>query len=361
MQVLIVGGGLAGACLAAALGQSGCTVTVIERSRVASTASAVPLAVLQPVTGKRLSVESAHVAGMELTGRWLDSAGESIARPWPLLRVALDEATAAEWRRRMPLLAASASNLVQWCDAEQCRRLEPLASEQVRGGVRIAAARIVRMPALVQHLMQKGRAAVVSGVDVTAVGETEDGVWADGSDGVRRHAQALWLCEGAAGRLIPEVARELQYVGGELVELESPQAPEFMAGSACHSVRVPLEWRTDVGADRRPALQRVVLSATYKPGMWPARLRAEGVTQLWAEAREALPGLLDGARVVSGWSGVRPVLRKMHPWVGAAPGFGGRVRLLTGLGSRGLLLGPMLAESEARWAMEEAKKREPSR
>jgi glycine/D-amino acid oxidase-like deaminating enzyme len=35
--------------------------------------------------------------------------------------------------------------------------------------------------------------------------------------------------------------------------------------------------------------------------------------------------------------------------------------VLTGLGSRGLLLGPMLAESEARWAMEESKKREPSR
>jgi glycine/D-amino acid oxidase-like deaminating enzyme len=361
MQVLIVGGGLAGACLAAALGQVGCTVTVIERSQVASAASAVPLAVLQPVTGKRLSVESAHVAGMELTGRWLDRAGESIARRWPLLRVALDEATAAEWHRRIPLLAQNASNLVQWCDADTCRVLEPLASPGVRGGVRIADARIVRMPLLVEYLLKLGRAAVVSGVDVTAVGEAEDGVWADCSDGVRRHAQALWLCEGAAGRLIPEVARELQYVGGELVEVESPQAPEFMAGSACHSVRVPADWRTDVGAGRRPAMHRVVLAATYKPGMWPARLRAEGVTQLLSEASEALPGLLDGARVVSGWSGVRPVLRRMHPWVGAAPGFGSRVRVLTGLGSRGLLLGPMLAESEARWALEESKKREPSR
>lgn len=361
MQVLIVGGGLAGACLAAALGEAGCTVTVIERSRVASAASAVPLAVLQPVTGKRLSVEAAHVAGMELTGRWLDAAGESIARRWPLLRVALDDRTAAEWHRRIPLLAQNASQLVEWCDAATCRTLEPLSSERVRGGVRIADARLVRMPLLVEHLLKQGRAVVVPGVDVTAVGECDDGVWADCSDGVRRHAQALWLCEGSAGRLVAEVARELQYVGGELVELESPQAPEFMAGSACHSVRVPLDWRTDVGADGRPALQRVVLSATYKPGMWPARLRAEGVTQLLSEASAALPGLVEGARVVSGWSGVRPVLRRMHPWVGAAPGFRGRVRLLTGLGSRGLLLGPMLAESEARWAVAEGKKREPSR
>jgi glycine/D-amino acid oxidase-like deaminating enzyme len=336
MRVAIVGAGLAGAALASALGQRGAEVTVFDETGAAAGASGVPVGVLQPLPGLRLSLDPENLAGMAETCAWLDAhAPVDSWRPTSLLRLAPSTEYGASWPQRV---ARMPEGLATWCDAEAVRQREPLLAVGDQGGVWLPQARTVRVPLLVSALLRQGRAAVLSGLRVQAVAETPDAAWVVLADGERRPFDRVWVAAGTrTPALLPELAPLSTPMPGEVLLVQSRLAPTAVVG-----------WRGNIVPMGPPVdgWHSLVISATYAPGESEARVTSAGQDELWDRLVEALPQVAASARRVGAWCGVRPVLQSMQPQLGVVPNYT-RVRVSWGLGSRGLLLAIRTARLEA--------------
>jgi hypothetical protein len=300
-------------------------------------ASGVSWGLLQPLTGMRLRVDAAQVAAMSRTVAWLDqplSAGTSVRRG--VLRLALDDAHATMWSRRVQ----AAAPVGTWLDAAACHALQPGLSGAVRGGVWVPDARVVAVRAWTEALRRASGARVHWGVRVEGLDEQASGVRLHGRDRagnpVGLCADRVWVCAGLGAEALLGLAGDtgpLAPMQGEQWWVRLREAPRVVVGHRGHLLG---------GGGTRG-----LLSATYAPAPFE-----EGVTgagrALWDRLHEAAPGLMAGARVEGAWAGVRPATRARdrEVWAGEVPGWSA-VRVLGGLGSRGLLWAPTLAYREA--------------
>ena len=317
MHVVVIGAGIAGASSAYFLARAGARVTVVDAGLHA--ASRVPSALINPVRGQSGGVDARALEGMAFTWallRELGAAGWSVPHGQTgVLRPIPDDRARARFERNLP--AALRHEWLAPADAP-----ESLAS---------GWAHALHLP---------------------------EGGWLDGG----ALADALLGASGARvvrGRAQDWTARTVTLAGGDTLPAETlpADAAVFCGGS------VGSTWRGEAGTHRMgtlltldravtgvpvsfgaylaPAAAGGVLGATFEtpaPTWMPEGLPLGSLGWLLGKG-EALTGLR-GARVTGHWTGSR--LSGLR----AGPQPDGTWRL-SGLSSKGFLLGPLLAHGLA--------------
>jgi len=338
-RVAVVGAGIAGAALAGALVRRGAEVAWIERRpEMAAEASGNPVGVLMPrptldggPTGRLSAAAFRHVLA-ECADRGIPVGGDGV------LELAGDPAVVARHARldEAGMLDPVDGRIV---DPAEASRIAGVALD--RPAIWYRRAGHVAPPALVRALA--GMAELRPGIEVTGL-ERVGAVWRlIGVDGaVVDEAETVIVAGGAASRaLAPFGELPLRAVRGQLSEL-----PETALSRRLRAVLT-------FGGYLTPAIGgRHITGATYEregfdPADWPQPVAADGHERI----RSAMPPLIgawfEATVPIGGRAAIRATTPDRLPIAGELPDAGGAgtgVHALTGLGSRGLVTAPLLAE-----------------
>lgn len=317
MKLLIVGGGVAGASAAYFAARAGHHVTLLDAG--AGRSSDVPAALLNPVRGQSGKVEPQALAGLRFTwallaelqalGHVIPHSQTGVLRPVP------DEKTQRKWAAALPAEMPHVWREPAGFPSGWHRVLDVPEGGWVSGAALVGAlkrasgARLVRGKAL---RIRAGGAALESG----EVLEAERVIFCGGSFGAEFSHQNDGQREGATHR-----------AGSLLLLGQAPQQP------------------LSFGAYLAPAAVGGVLGATFEaPTASHAAALAGGLPLRsldWLLQKGAALSDLSGVQITGRWTGVRlSALRSERDALG--------VYHLSGLGSKGFLLGPLLARKLVR-------------
>ncbi|WP_261663970.1 FAD-binding oxidoreductase [Deinococcus sp. Marseille-Q6407] len=320
-ELLVVGAGIAGAAVAYWAAQAGWQVTVVDAGP-GTAASEVPSALLNPVRGQSGKVPARAAEGLALTwalieqmetqGQLVPHGRTGVLRPVP------DEATQQRFQRNLSGLEHS------WWAPQEVPDLAPgwqAALFLPQGGW-------VDGAALCRALLNVSGARRVTGRVVAA-----EGSWVQLADGTRLAADALVWCGGSFGSdMRPEGQQPAQgHRAGTLLRLAQSPGPR------------PLSF----GGYLAPAAVGGILGATFeRPTAHWSAVQLPLSSLDWLLERGGRLRSLAGLEVSGQWSGTRlSGLRAGPADLGTAAPEQGRAGQweLTGLGSKGYLLGPLLA------------------
>lgn len=315
---VVIGAGIAGASVAYFLSQAGFAVTVVDARQ--HTASHVPSALLNPVRGQSGQVDEQAIQGMrftwglvaELTSQGFDipHGQDGVLRPIP------DDKTRAKFERNLP-----ATLKAEWLSPADSP--EPLSP---------GWAHVLHLPeagwldgqALCQALLRASGATVIHG---------------------RAHqVNGDWRLE--SGEIILSRRRNpdtsLIFCGGSVGSTWAGERATHRMGSMLRLSHAPTRLPLSFGAYVSPDVRGGVLGGTFEaPGQrWQApELPLDSLAWLLGKG-EALTDLR-GVGVTGVWTGSR------LSGLTCGPQQDGTWRL-TGLSSKGFLLGPLLASGLAR-------------
>jgi tRNA 5-methylaminomethyl-2-thiouridine biosynthesis bifunctional protein len=316
-RVAIIGGGIAGACLFRAFASQGVTAAVVASD--APSASAGPAALVTPRLDAGLAAPAALFARTFARARTVHAA-TVLARG--ALQLAVGPKDAARFA------AICASNLFE---PGEVRMLSPAESsarlgESAPGGLEIESALVVDpaplldLPRIVRHVAQLQRG---------------EGVWRllDPEGGVVAEAEAVIVAAGLAS------ADLLANLPLRPVRGQASVAPgATLAGSTVL-----------FGGYAAPTQDGVVFGATHDRDDEDLEPRLADHVRNLESLSAVLPGLAStfSGRPLEARTGVRATTRDYMPIAGAMDG----LFVLTGLGSRGFSLAPLLADHVAALAL----------
>ncbi|ANN73463.1 tRNA (5-methylaminomethyl-2-thiouridine)(34)-methyltransferase MnmD [Bordetella bronchialis] len=345
-DVAVVGGGIAGAAIAQALGLRGIPVTVFDPLGDSSAHGGHAAAALTPLVARDDNVRArlSRAGSQRAWSRWGALPGD--ARPWRCgtLQLSRDAGRAADAASVLRALAFPAS-WVQAVDAAQAAVIAGLPLS--RGGLYFAAGMRVRPHALIQALLATpGIRRMPARIARVA---HRDGAWRLYADTGREAGQAaIVILANALG------ARDVLDASGLLGPLPRVAQMHALAGE------VTLLPAGDLGGGPRcivggegyllPAVDGwCVAGSTYVHGAVESHVSAAGQEVNIAKAAGLLgdPGLPASVRAAAGtlpgWAGWRAVMPGRLPAIGPlshAPG----IYLATGYASRGLSWAALAAD-----------------
>jgi tRNA 5-methylaminomethyl-2-thiouridine biosynthesis bifunctional protein len=354
-SALVIGAGLAGCLVAAALARRGWRIDLLERApAVAGGASGLPWGTLHPQWSADDGVAARVTrAGLLLARARLAHADAALWRDCGVFRQARDEAQADAWRAAVAARGFPAA-YVEWLDADGAAAR--LAVRPRRGGLWFAAGAVVSARNWCAHLLADGVAARAQyGVQAQRLARDDRG-WAV-HDGAGRTLAAAPVAVVAAAldapRLLALRHARVEGVRGCVSRVSSAALARLRAGLAGDGAVAP-------GPDGS-----VWVGASYERAPWaPA---AEGAARAHAGNLQRLARLLAEpvtAQAIDDFEAVRCVAHDRLPLAGAIadeaaaiaaadalrgahlrdlprqPGLYGAF----GLGSRGLALAPLAAE-----------------
>ncbi len=328
MSIIIAGGGLAGSCAALYLSQTH-HVTVVAGSIVGS-ASAVGAGLVNPMLGrqaKRVWRADDAIGAFNETVRAV-GAEPSVAR-LPILRPARD----AKQQRKF-VAAAGATHLGEWLEAAQSAESYPGITAPL-GALRVAGA-AVDIPEFCERVLSAAEAngaRVLRERRITSWSSTERGgvsVGLDSGEPAKLEGSLLLLCTGAASpSLLPDANLSLHLIKGQTVQTDRPSATDgwpHLAGAGYVAMYA----------------DHLILGSSYEHSFTSAEPTAEATATILEKAGRLAPSLRGlGVREVRAGGRVT-VPRSYLPMIGPVPGQH-RVWIFTGLGSKGLLMAPLLA------------------
>jgi len=334
-RVLVVGGGLAGTLAAERLAARDCEVVVLE-PRQAPSAAAVglvrPIVNLRDMLNARIS-RSAFLYALQHC-RALQHDGYHLQwRRCGVLQLAADADEATRFEAIVRNHAYPAS-LLQYLDAGAAAAL---AGRPVRGpgwwfpgGAIVAPASL----ATASHARAGERASRVTQVRVERL-ERAEGTWRawNGSGGLLAEAPAVVVANASdAARLVPEARLRLSRVRGQVSYLppDRARALDIVVSGSGYVAPLP-EGGHCIGA-------------TYQHDDADEHVRAHDHRANLERAESMLPRFTAGVQPkdLDGWTGFRTTVPDRLPVAGLSVLEG--LAFLTGLGSRGLLWGPLGAE-----------------
>lgn len=342
-EIVIVGGGVIGCCIAYFLTLGGAKVTLLERGRLASGASGVAAGMLAPQVEAPFADAFFEVS---LTGRHehaplaqqlLDEVGLDVEyRRTGILRVARTEAERVDLQRMLHWQTARGLS-AEWIEAARLGECEPLlkgvAARLLAGGLWLADEGQVRGPRLVQALaaaaIQRGariqeatsvHALCTAGGRVTGVRTSAGTIGAD----TVVLAAGVWSPElsDAAGLSLP-----ITPVKGQILSLRA-------LGKSPRQVL----WAGECYLVPRPDGE-IVLGATEEEGNYDLQPTLAGMHRLTEAALEVVPAV-GGFSVDGFWAGLRPAAPDRFPIVGWAGALDG-LFVATAHYRNGILLGPL--------------------
>lgn len=341
VQTLIVGGGLAGWCAARVLsGRSTVCLATQDTSADAQASSASALAgIANPLIGRRGHPVWQADRAMAALERVVDDMGsEFVDRTPGILHPAVSSWQVDDFRRS----AMERPDIATWWDARTVAERMPWLHAP-RGALVIQRGFAASVPALLEAI---GADAVDRGVvlrrgwRLTAWDEHDDGVTAefDTPSGLSSlHCSRLVLALGSGFEAFDLLAAlRLHSIKGQLVRVRPRTFPKGLRAVQGSGYVVPLRDGT------------LVVGATYEHVFDDLEPSREASMDLIERASELLPWIAR-AEIVEEQVGVRVTVPDTRlPMVGILPGQR-HTWILTGLGSKGLLMAPMLAESLPGW------------
>lgn len=332
-RIAIIGAGIAGASLARAFADLGVRAAVFEDDRPGAGASGGPAALAAP----RLDAGLGSAAALFAQAARRAVALHGRAPGAVLARSVLQRPQGPKDPGRFDAIAASdlfdpgAMRILK--AAEAGRRLGEAArtidSDDASGGLLIEEAVVVDPAAVLSAWLGPVTAARVARV------ERRDAAWALLGDGGETLMEADVVCL-AAGMACLDLAAS--------IGVPPPMTP--VRGQATWTRDVRWDQPTMAGAYVLPTRAGLLLGATHDRDDTDAAPRAADRERNLAAALAAFPdlaGRLAGARL-NDWAAIRASTRDYLPLAGPVPGAGEGLFLLTGLGSRGFCLAPLLAE-----------------
>jgi glycine oxidase len=354
-DAVIVGGGVIGLCCAWRAAQRGLRVAVVDPTPGRG-ASNVAAGMLAPVTELHYGEESLlrlNLAAAQRYPSFVAEVEESSALPagyraCGTLAVALDGGDRAALEELSRFQRSLGLN-VETLSGRECRRLEPMLSPGVRGGVLVAGDHQVDNRLLTAALLE---AAVRAGVEVVRSQAASVVVVYDAATGVRLagagseatlRADVVVLAAGCRSGSIAgipdEVRPPVRPVKGQILRLQVPPAyAPFLSRTVrgtVHGFPVYLVPRTD---------GELVVGATVEELGWDEQVTAGGVYALLRDAHALVPGLTE-LPMAETTAGLRPGSPDNAPMVGptALPG----MVVATGHHRNGILLAPTTADAVA--------------
>jgi glycine/D-amino acid oxidase-like deaminating enzyme len=330
---LIVGGGLAGACAALWLSERG-TVTVLEAEGLAAGASGAAAGLVNPFMGRKAKPAWRFDEALDALHATLDRAGSSaLFRSDGLLRPARDAAQADTFRQRADALPDRAAWHSPGALGERYPDLDA-----PHGGLWLPEGGAVDLTAVVEALL---RAAVANGATVRTGAEVTG--WEEVGDRVvvttvdpEVEARRVVLALGDGFRHFGELAAlPLHRIKGQTIRIARPAGLGALPPLSGFGYVVPQG-------------DTLVVGSTYEHDFEDVEPSAAQSEVLLAKAARMVPDLA-GARVLDARAGVRVTVPRTHspqrlPLLGPLPGRE-RVWTLTGLGSKGLMMAPLLARA----------------
>jgi tRNA 5-methylaminomethyl-2-thiouridine biosynthesis bifunctional protein len=324
-RVAIIGAGIAGAALARAFAAHGVTAEVFGDEG----ASTGPAALAAPRLDAGLGSQAELFArAMARAGALYDAVPRAV-----ISRGAVQLATGPKDDGRFDRIAASdlfePGELTRLSSAEA----EAVLGEKAPEGLAMALARVVDPAAILAAWRPSARTEAISRLD------GEGRVWrlVDTAGEVIREVEIVCLAAGmACAALWPGL--RLTPVRGQASHARGAAAPAVAAL---------------FGAYVMPSRDGVVFGATHDRDDTEIEARASDHARNRAAVAAGLPSLaarLNGVEL-DAHTGVRATTSDFLPLAGAAPGGEARLFLLTGLGSRGFTLAPLLAEHVAALAL----------
>lgn len=338
-DVIIIGGGLVGLATAAALGERGANVTLVESHRKGMASSAAA-GMLAPAMERAEAGNAAHafaLAARDLYPSYLDALAELTGIRVPLnregvLELVVDEDDAAA---RHQSVAQESGGRAHWLDRSQLGAIEP-ALAPVAGAVLYPLDGAVDNVALMRALSVLIEASpTVTVVDDSAVSVELDGRVAAVTlhSGARVEAATLILAAGAWSPLLQGLPRPIpvEPVRGQAISLSSAPLRHVIYGP--HGYVVP---RGD---------SHSVVGATMEHVGFDVAVTAETGPRLAAAASEIAPAFAR-ARIVDHWCGIRPVTPDLLPIIGRDPEHPSLI-YACGHSRNGILLAPLTGECVA--------------
>jgi glycine oxidase len=342
-DVVIVGGGVIGCCIAYYLTLGGASVTLLERGQLASGASGVAAGMLAPQVEAPFAdpfFELALVGRAEhapLASALLEDMGLDIEfRQTGILRVARTESERVDLQRMLRWQTARGL-AAEWIETDDLGTCEPLlrgvAGRLLAGGLWLADEAQVRGPRLVHALAQAAAqrgARFLEGTWVTGLEVTGDRVSGIRTPTGRVEAETVIL---AAGVWSPDLTRG--------IGLDLPVAPvkgQILSLRGLGKAPRQVIWSGECYLVPRPDGE-IVLGATEEEGNYDVRPTLAGFNRLTEAALEVVPAV-GGFSVDGFWAGLRPAAPDRFPIVGWAPGVRG-LFLATAHYRNGILLGPL--------------------
>lgn len=330
MDYIIVGNGLAGACLAWQLHQQGCTLAVFDVPS-ANRSSAIAAGLFNPVTGKLMKKSWQADVLFPYLQHFYHQAEIALQRrffyPVGMYRPFLSVAEQNEW---MALSAEPAMKKYVHVVLEQQDRLQ---TRDLHGGLMLPAAGYVDVPELLEGVRALVRERHSYHEEKLVA---EEVVFDAGGVHYRHvHARKIIFCEGLAARQNPWLEKlPVNPLKGEvlLVEANLPTGPIINRGVYLVPQRVGNVFK---------------VGATYHPRDTTETITTAAKAEL-AQQTEAL--LRIPFRVMGQDWGFRPTVpdRKpilgQHPWVE-------QIVVFNGLGTKGVSLAPYFSARLAAWLL----------
>jgi glycine oxidase len=337
VDTLIVGGGLAGACAALYLSRHE-QVCLLEAHGPATGASGIPAGLVTPLIALRARPAWRVAEAMAALQELLSLAGAAaLFTPSGVLRPARD----AEQRRYFQQSAQRWPDEGCWWPAPMVHEHYPFvrASE---GALCIQRGGVIPIPPLVDALLHTARqhgAQVHPHARVTDWGEVPNRAYVDATTAgqhTRLFARRVLLCPGNGFTEHPELQRlDLHPIKGQVIVLAPPADLPGLP---------PLSGTCYLA----PAAGKLVIGSSYEHTFTHLAPSPEHTTRLRQAAAKMVPALKDQP-VLEEVVRVRATVPHVRlPMLGPLPG---RTRLwvFTGLGSKGLLMAPMLARALTGW------------
>jgi glycine oxidase len=348
VDVVIVGGGVAGCAAAYELAAAGLKPLVVERDAIASHASGFAFGELLPWWGRGIPgplfpfARECMKLHQKLNPTLREETGiDTEFKMSSAVLVAFDQAdTDLLLSRRQWLVSQGV--LAQWLDVAGLRQVEPRISAEAAGGLYLEGVGILDSYKLVLALAQGAQqhgAAIRQG-NVQGIKRQGDRAVAVILDGEIIPCQHLVLAAGPWSGLAGEwlgMPVPVKPLKGQILRLELPGAPltTYVGWESCYATTKGdgLLWagttEEDVGFDEQPTLEarNYILQGLIRA--LPAAQEAQLVRQTACLRPLSADGL--------------PILGKVPNWV--------NVYLTTGAGRNGLLLGPGMGRCLAQLIM----------
>ncbi|HSA52760.1 MAG TPA: glycine oxidase ThiO [Yinghuangia sp.] len=350
-DALVIGGGVIGLAIAWRAAVRGLSVTVVDPApgRGASHAAA---GMLTPVSELQYGEEALLRLNMDSADRYAAFAAEleeasglpSGYRACGTLAVALD----ADDRAVLKELHAFQERLglaSTWLTSRECRRLEPMLSPAVSGGLHVEADHQIDNRRLVVALLaacERAGVAVVRRRVAELVTDAERATGVRLDDGTALTAAQVVLAAGCETNrlpgLPPGVVPAIRPVKGEILRL---RVPEAYAPFLSRNVRGVVKGGSMYLVPRADG--ELVIGATEHE-LDDTVVTAGGVYELLRDAHELVPGITE-LPLVETHAGLRPGSPDNAPVIGATalPG----LIAATGHYRHGILLTPVTAEAVA--------------
>ncbi|MFD0695656.1 glycine oxidase ThiO [Paenibacillus sp. GCM10027628] len=317
-EVIVVGGGVIGCSIAYHLAGRGQAVTVLERGRTGSEASAAAAGMLgaqseMEDTGllfqwARRSRAMFPQLAEELKA--LTGIGIGLVREG-LLNVALTDVQEEELRAREKLQRA-AGEQAEWLSAAAAARLEPALSQAVRGALYLPDDGQVEAPLLAQAFAQAAR---ILGANVQEFAQVQKLLTEQGkaigvmtSDGPIYGDRVIVASGTWSGQLLADVGVELPVypVKGECFSVLTPKPvlSKTLFTPGCYIVP--------------KAGGRLLVGATVQPGSYDRKVSLAGLAELMERAKLLMPSIAE-TEWEKAWSGLRPQTPDGLPYIGMVP------------------------------------------